>query len=132
MAAAPSPSSSWLPRWARWRAPKRSIVFMTFFGEEHACSDRDTTRGIPPSAGANGGGISPGATEPHGFDEGPKWATGNFTGFDFFRSAGNFQKAAGERTGIHVVDDKEHGDDYFGRSDNVNSGSVGVPATPSA
>jgi Zn-dependent M28 family amino/carboxypeptidase len=58
--------------------------------------------------------------------EGPKVETGNFTGFDFSDLPEIF-KAAGEKTGIHIVDDKDHGDDYFAASDNVNLALAGVP-----
>jgi len=108
--------------------PKRSIVFMTFFGEEHGLlgSRYYARHPVFPLAEtiADINLEQVGRTDS---TEGPKIKTGNFTGFDFSNVPDIF-KAAGEKTGIEIVNDTRNGDDYFAASDNVSLAVLGVPA----
>jgi hypothetical protein len=108
--------------------PKRSIVFLAFFGEEHGLlgSRYYAQHPVFPLAQtvADVNLEQVGRTDS---TEGSKVETGNFTGFDFSNLPEVF-KAAGEKTGVHIVDDKNHGDDYFAASDNVSLALRGVPA----
>ena len=87
--------------------PKRSIVFMTFFGEERGLlgSRYYAQHPVFPLAQtvADLNLEQLGRTDS---TEGPKIKTGNFTGFDFSNLPEIF-KEAGEKTGIHIVDDKK-------------------------
>jgi hypothetical protein len=108
--------------------PKRSIVFMTFFGEEHGLlgSRYYARHPVFPLAQtvADLNLEQLGRTDS---TEGPKMETGNFTGFNFSDLPEIF-KAAGEKTGIHIIDDEKNGDDYFAASDNASLALLGVPA----
>jgi hypothetical protein len=108
--------------------PKRSIVFMTFFGEE---------KGLLGSRYYGQHPIFPidqtvadinleqvGRTDS---DEGPQLNNASMTGFDFSELGAIF-KAAGERTGIRVYKHERNSDAFFGRSDNQALANQGVPA----
>ncbi len=108
--------------------PKRSIVFLTFFGEEHGLlGSRYYARHPVFPLAQTVADINLEQLGRTDSTEGPKIRTGNFTGFDFSNVPDIF-KAAGEKTGIHVVDDGKNGDDYFAASDNVSLAVLGVPA----
>ena len=108
--------------------PKRSIVFMTFFGEE---------RGL---LGSQYYGLHPifpiaktvadlnleqiGRTDD---SEAPQIAAASMTGFDFTDLGPIFQ-AAGKAVGISVTKRSPMSDLYFGRSDNQALADHGVPA----
>lgn len=108
--------------------PKRSILFMTFFGEE---------KGLLGSRHYGKHPIFPlektvadvnlehvGRTDDV---EGDKAGTATLTGFDF-SDLGPIFKKAGELTGINVYKHEKNSDSFFGRSDNQAMADAGVPA----
>ena len=108
--------------------PKRTMVFMTFFGEERG------------ELGSNYYGKHPvfpiadtiadlnleqvGRTDS---TEGPQISNASMTGYDYSDMV-KFLEAAGRRTGVKVYMDKEASDAYFTRSDNASLAEQGVPA----
>jgi hypothetical protein len=108
--------------------PKRSIVFMTFFGEEkgllgsryygrHPVYPIDKT-------------ISDINLEQVGrtdSSEGPQLANASLTGFDY-SDVGAIMEAAGKMTGIKVYKHEANSDSFFDRSDNQSLADQGVPA----
>jgi hypothetical protein len=108
--------------------PKRSIVFMTVFGEErgllgsryygkHPAFPLDKT-----VADVNLEHV--GRTDDV---EGDKSNTATMTGFDF-SDMGPIFKKAGELTGVNVYKHEKNSDSFFGRSDNQAMADAGVPA----
>lgn len=108
--------------------PKRSILFMTFFGEE---------RGLVGSRYYGRHPIEPlektiadlnleqvGRTDA---SDGPQVGTASITGFDFSELPGILADA-GRIAGIRVYKNEEASDAYFGRSDNQALADVGIPA----
>ncbi len=108
--------------------PKRSIVFMTVFGEE---------RGLLGSRYYGRHPIFPiaktvadinleqvGRTDDN---EGAQVNRASLTGFDF-SDIGEIFKQAGERTGVTVFKHPRNSDAFFGRSDNQALADQGVPA----
>lgn len=108
--------------------PKRSILFMTFFGEE---------RGLLGSRFYGRHPIVPldktvadlnleqiGRTDA---SDGPQIGTASITGFDFSELPGILADA-GKIAGIKVYKNEEASDAYFGRSDNQALADVGIPA----
>lgn len=108
--------------------PKRSIVFMTFFGEESGLVGSRYYGKNPifpiekTVAGINIEQV--GRTDD---SEGPQVASVAVTGFDF-SEVGTIIKQAGDKTGIKVWKHAKNSDDYFGRSDNQAIADQGVPA----
>ena len=107
---------------------RRSILFVTFFGEE---------KGMLGSRYYGRHPIFPiektvadinleqvGRTDS---DEGPQLATASLTGFDY-SDVGAVLKEAGGLTGIRVYKHERNSDAYFGRSDNQALADQGVPA----
>jgi Zn-dependent M28 family amino/carboxypeptidase len=108
--------------------PRRSIVFMTFFGEE---------KGLLGSRYYGRHPVFPiektvadinleqvGRTDS---TEGPQMANASMTGFDY-SDVGLIFKAAGEMTGINVYKHERNSDPFFSRSDNQALADQGVPA----
>jgi hypothetical protein len=108
--------------------PKRSLVFMTVFGEE---------RGLLGSRYYGRHPIFPlaktiadvnleqvGRTDS---TEGSQVGRATLTGFDF-SDIGTTFKRAGELTGIEVYKHEQNSDAFFGRSDNQALADAGVPA----
>ncbi|MFY9556801.1 MAG: M28 family peptidase [Blastocatellia bacterium] len=108
--------------------PKRSIVFMTFFGEE---------RGLLGSRYYGRHPVFPiaktvadinleqvGRTDT---SEGPQVGTASLTGFDF-SDVGMIMETAGKSTGITVYKHEQNSDSFFSRSDNQALADQGVPA----
>jgi hypothetical protein len=108
--------------------PKRSIVFMTFFGEE---------RGLVGSRYYGAHPIFPiektvadinleqvGRTDD---TEGPQVSAAAVTGFDF-SDVGTILQKAGEMTGVKIFKHPTNSDRYFGASDNQALADQGVPA----
>lgn len=108
--------------------PKRSIVFICWFGEE---------RGLLGSRYYGKHPIFPlaqtvaminleqvGRTDS---GEGPQVNSASLTGFDF-TDLGPIFKTAGEKTGINVYKHERNSDAFFGRSDNQALADAGVPA----
>jgi Zn-dependent M28 family amino/carboxypeptidase len=110
------------------RGPKRSIVFMTVFGEEKGglgsrYYGRHPIFPIEKTvADVNLEQI--GRTDD---SEGPQVGTCAMTGFDF-SDVGQIFQAAGELVGIKVFKHPTKSDTYFGRSDNQALADLGVPA----
>jgi hypothetical protein len=108
--------------------PKRSIVFMTVFGEEKGLLGsryygRHPVFPIEKTiADVNLEQI--GRTDD---SEGPQVGTCAMTGFDF-SDVGEIFKAAGDLVGIKVFKHPTNSDAYFGRSDNQALADQGVPA----
>ena len=108
--------------------PRRSIVFMTFFGEEKGLLGsryyarhpleplKDTVAQINLE--------QVGRTDD---TEGPQVGTATFTGFHFSEVPEIFE-AAGKATGVKVYNNEEHGDAFFSRSDNQSLADAGIPS----
>jgi hypothetical protein len=108
--------------------PKRSLVFITFFGEE---------RGLVGSRYYGAHPIFPiektvadinleqvGRTDD---SEGPQVSAAAVTGFDF-SDVGTILQKAGELTGVKIFKHPINSDRYFGASDNQALADQGVPA----
>jgi hypothetical protein len=108
--------------------PKRSIVFVTFFGEEKGgFGSRYYARHpvIPLSNTVADINLEQvGRTDS---SEGPQISNATLTGYDYSDLAG-YIKAAGELTGIRIYKDDKNSDQYFAASDNISLAELGVPA----
>ncbi len=108
--------------------PKRSIVFMTVFGEEKGLLGSRYYGRHPlfpiekTIADVNLEHV--GRTDDN---EGDKTGTATLTGFDYTDVGPIFEKA-GELTGIRVYKHPQNSDSFFGRSDNQALADQGVPA----
>ncbi|HEY1337020.1 MAG TPA: M28 family peptidase [Bryobacteraceae bacterium] len=109
--------------------PRRSILFMAFFGEElgdvgSAYYCRHPL--FPPEKTIAEINLEHmGRTDD---DEGRRLLQFNLTGFDYTDLAPVFAKA-GEETGINVVKHETNSDAFFGRSDNAAFAEAGIPST---
>ena len=108
--------------------PKRSILFMTFFGEEKGLLG-SRYYGLHPifpieKTVADINLEQVGRTDS---SEGPQVGTASLTGFDF-SDVGGILKEAGALTGIRVYKHERNSDAFFGRSDNQALADQGVPA----
>ncbi len=108
--------------------PKRSIVFITFFGEERGelGSQFYGSHPVFPIAKT----VADVNLEQVGRTDstvGPQLNNASVTGFDYSDVTG-FLVRAGERVGIKVYRDPEASDAYFTRSDNDALAQQGVPA----
>jgi hypothetical protein len=108
--------------------PKRSIVFMTFFGEEEGTlgSRYYVDHPVFPieQTVADVNLEQVGRTDAI---DGQKVAQGTFTGGDYSDLPGVFKKA-GARTGVRVLSDRQNGGSFFARSDNLAFAEKGIPA----
>ncbi|HWE37103.1 MAG TPA: M28 family peptidase [Isosphaeraceae bacterium] len=108
--------------------PRRSIVFATFFGEEHGLlGSRYYARhpAVPVEKTVADVNLEQlGRTDD---SEGPRVAGTSMTGFDY-SDVGAIFKAAGEAEGIKVDKHPRNSDAYFGASDNQALADLGVPA----
>ena len=108
--------------------PKRSIVFMTVFGEEHGLVGSRYYGANPlvpiekTIAGINLEQV--GRTDDN---EGPQVRAFGVTGFDF-SDVGGILKAAGDDTGIRVWKHPVNSDKYFAHSDNQALADQGIPS----
>ena len=109
--------------------PKRTIVFVTVFGEEVGGLGARwyTSHPIFPIAKtvADINLEQLGRTDD---TEGPKVSQFNLTGFDYTDIAATFAKA-GATTGVQVVKHEKNSDSFFGRSDNATFADAGIPST---
>jgi hypothetical protein len=108
--------------------PKRSIVFVTFFGEERGelGSQYYARHPVFPLAKT----VAAVNLEQLGRTDsstGRQLNTASLTGYDY-SDVPKFFEDAGHQTGIKVYMDKEASDGYFGRSDNASLADEGVPA----
>ena len=108
--------------------PKRSIVFMTFFGEEEGLLGSRYYAQHPvfpiEKTVADVNLEQLGRTDA---SNGQKVSQGTFTGYDYSGLPRVF-RAAGARTGVRVFSDQPYGDSFFARSDNAPLADQGVPA----
>ena len=108
--------------------PRRSIVFMTFFGEEKGMlGSRYYGRHplFPIEKTVSDINLEQvGRTDS---SEGPQLSNATMTGFDY-TDVGTIFKAAGEMTGVNVYKHAANSDNFFGRSDNQALADRGVPA----
>jgi hypothetical protein len=108
--------------------PKRSVVFIAWFGEE---------KGLQGSRYYARHPVFPlektvalinlehmGRTDDN---EGPKPDSATLTGFDYTGVAAIF-KSAGEKTGVDVYKHEKNSDTFFSRSDNQALADAGIPA----
>ncbi|HET9533604.1 MAG TPA: M28 family peptidase [Blastocatellia bacterium] len=108
--------------------PRRSIVFMTFFGEEKGLLGsryygRHPVFPIEKTV-AHVNLEQVGRTDS---SEGPQLTTASLTGFDF-SDIGKTFKAAGDIVGVNVYKHERNSDPFFSRSDNQALADQGVPA----
>jgi Peptidase family M28 len=108
--------------------PKRSVVFIAWFGEE---------KGLQGSRYYARHPVFPlektvamvnlehlGRTDD---SEGPRLNSATLTGFDFTDLGPSF-RAAGEKTGVDVYKHEKNSDTFFSRSDNQALADAGIPA----
>jgi hypothetical protein len=110
------------------RHPKRTIVFLTFFGEEKGeiGSQFYTRNPVFPieKTVADVNLEQVGRTDS---SEGPQIANLTFSGFDYSTLV-PFFVAAGRETGVTVYKHEINSDTFFSRSDNQPLADVGIPA----
>ena len=110
------------------RRPKRSLVFMTFYGEEPGLVGSRYYGAHPvfpiEKTVANINLEHVGRTDD---SEGPQVNSATLTGFDFSDVGAILQKA-GEMEGVRVYKHERNSDSFFGRSDNQALADQGVPA----
>src|SRR6185295_14202810 len=108
--------------------PKRSLIFMTVFGEEKGLLGSRYYGRHPlfpiEKTVADVNLEQVGRTDS---DEGPQLSNASMTGIDY-SDVGLIFKAAGEMTGIKVYKHERNSDAFFGRSDNQALADQGVPA----
>jgi peptidase M28-like protein len=108
--------------------PKRSLLFVTFFGEEKGMLGSSYYAANPPfplaDTVANLNLEQVGRTDSL---QGRQLKRASITGFDF-SEVGELFRQAGEMTGIEVYKDKKNSDAYFRASDNFRLAEKGVPA----
>jgi Zn-dependent M28 family amino/carboxypeptidase len=108
--------------------PRRSMVFMTFFGEEKGLmgSRYYVRHPVWPleKTMAELNLEQVGRTDS---TEGPQIGNTTMTGFDFTNVA-EYLRRAGESTGIKVYKNSRESDLYFNASDNYSFAEAGVPA----
>jgi hypothetical protein len=108
--------------------PRRSIVFMTFFGEEKGLLGSRYYGSHPvfpvASTVADINLEQVGRTDEN---EGPQVGTATITGLDY-SDIGPILQAAGQALGIKVYKHPRNSDAYFSRSDNQSLADQGVPA----
>lgn len=113
---------------ARKERPRRSIVFMTFFGEELGMLGSKYYARHPvfplKDTVANINIEQTGRTDD---SEGPQLNAVAMTGFDF-SSLGDTLKKSAEQTGVRLWKHAAFSDQFFSRADNQSLADVGVPA----
>ena len=108
--------------------PKRSIVFITFFGEEKGLlGSRYYGRHPVFPIEKTVGDINLEQVGRTDSSEGPQLANATLTGFDY-SDIGTILQAAGKATGITVYKHEQNSDSFFSRSDNQALADHGVPA----
>lgn len=108
--------------------PKRSLVFITWFGEEEGLLGsryygRHPVFPLEKTAAM----INLEQVGRTDSDEGPQLNKASMTGFDF-TDIGPIFKAAGNQTGIEVYKHEQNSDAFFDRSDNQALADAGIPA----
>lgn len=108
--------------------PKRSIVFMTVFGEEKGLIGSQYYGNHPIFQLAKT--VADLNLEQLGRTDdlaGPQVGTVSVTGLTY-SDLGKILLDAGQKTGIQIREDKERSDEYFVRSDNLSFAVKGIPA----
>jgi len=107
--------------------PRRSIVFITFFGEERGLfGARFYARHPVYPIAQTVADINLEQVGRTDSNEGPQIANATLTGFDY-SDVGTIMEKAGEVTGIKVYK-HPNGDAFFARSDNQALANEGIPA----
>jgi Peptidase family M28 len=108
--------------------PRRSLIFMTFFGEERGMlGSRYYVRHplVPHQATVACVNLEQvGRTDA---TDGPQVATASMTGFDYSTLGTTFE-SAGREMGIRVFKHPRFSDPYFRASDNISFAERGIPA----
>lgn len=108
--------------------PKRSIVFVTFFGEEEGGFGSRFYGTHPifpvPDTVADINLEQVGRTDS---SKGPQLGNASLTGYDY-SDVPQILAKAGQETGVKVYKDNEASDPFFTRSDNASLAEQGVPA----
>lgn len=108
--------------------PRRSIVFVTFFGEEEGLyGSKYFARNLPCPAEKTVAAINIEQVGRTDTDHGPMPNTVAFIAPSFTSVPSEFSAAA-ERTGITLPAKPALGDDFFERSDNLSLAEEGIPA----
>jgi hypothetical protein len=110
------------------KRPKRSIVFMTFFGEEKGgLGSRFYGRHPVFPINKTVADVNLEQVGRTDDSEGPQISNATVTGFDY-SDVGTILKAAGKLTGVTVYKHEQNSDSFFSRSDNQSLADQGVPA----
>jgi hypothetical protein len=108
--------------------PKRSLVFATFYGEEHGLvgSRYYVDHPIVPleKTVANINLEQVGRTDD---SDGPRVSAATVTGYDYSNVA-SILRLAGHAVGVEVLKHPTKSDSYFGASDNASFARAGIPA----
>jgi len=108
--------------------PRRSIVFMTFFGEEKGLmGSRYYVRHPAWPLEKTIAQLNLEQLGRTDSTEGPQIANATMTGFDF-SNVEEYLRRAGELTGIKIYKNGRESDLYFNASDNYSLAEAGVPA----
>jgi hypothetical protein len=108
--------------------PKRSILFVTFFGEEIGGYGSRYFGLHPPLPVSNiVGDVNLEQVGRTDSSKGPEISNASLTGYDY-SDLTKYMERAGAATGVKVYLDKEASDPFFMRSDNATLASRGVPA----
>jgi hypothetical protein len=108
--------------------PRRSIVFMTFFGEEEGLlGSKYYARHPALPIGKTVAQLNLEQVGRTDTSEGPQVSNATVTGFDYSTLTG-FIQAAGELTGVKVYKHPRNSDAFFSQSDNLHLAEAGVPA----
>jgi len=108
--------------------PKRSLVFLTFFGEEEGTFGSLYYAKHPVFPIENTiGDVNLEQVGRTDAVDGIKLAQVTFTGFDYSNLPRAFQEA-GAKTGVRVVSDASAAESFFARSDNAPLADQGIPA----
>lgn len=109
-------------------APKRSVLFVTFFGEEKGLLGSRYYAAHPlvplKDTVAQVNLEQLGRTDD---SDGAQVGTATITGFNFSDLPATFQ-SAGADAGIKIYNSEKNGDAYFARSDNQSLADAGIPA----
>jgi Zn-dependent M28 family amino/carboxypeptidase len=108
--------------------PRRSIVFMAFFGEEEGTLGSLYYARHPVfPIGETVADVNLEQVGRTDATDGRKISQATFTGYDYSDLPRVF-RLAGARTGVRVHSDRPYGDSFFVRSDNAPLANQGVPA----
>jgi hypothetical protein len=108
--------------------PRRSIIFMTFFGEEEGMvGSRYYARHPAWPIGKTIADVNLEQVGRTDSTEGPEISNASVTGFDYSEVT-EYLREAGELTGIKVYKHPRNDDLYFGASDNLPLAQAGVPS----